>query len=211
MFAYLPMAATTATARDPDVGGIIGNALRGDVPGIVGSASGDSRYRYGTDQFGRPWGSSPYGYGPGYRDTWSGGPYGYGLNDGHYHGYPGYRTYPSYGGGYSTGYWPQVQANPPINLPSVRAVVTNPPANGQTLNFAVNGQAHSVRPGESKELTVGGGSTIEFDRGSGQGAGRYQLSQGVYTFTPTERGWELYRSELNAGATAGANPANPVR
>ena len=35
--------------------------------------------------------------------------------------------------------------------------------------------------------------SIEFDRGGNFGMARYQLSEGYYFFSLTERGWELFK------------------
>ncbi len=91
--------------------------------------------------------------------------------------------------------WPGVEINPPVAPVTVRSLVVNPETNGVALKYRVNGVSHSIAPGESQEFAAPG-QVIEFDRGGGTGLARYALSGGVYTFTPTEHGWELYRSPL---------------
>jgi len=91
--------------------------------------------------------------------------------------------------------WPGVEINPPVTPVTVRSLVVNPETNGVALKYRVNGVSHTIAPGESQEFAAPG-QVIEFDRGGGTGLARYALSGGVYTFTPTEHGWELYRSPL---------------
>jgi hypothetical protein len=66
------------------------------------------------------------------------------------------------------------------------------------VNYTVNQQPFSMAPTFEQNLPVGQSWTVEFDRGGGAGTTRYQLADGVYKFTPTPQGWELYRQDFMA-------------
>ncbi len=184
-----------------------GNWNRGDHGGR-GSWSGGwdgGRNRGGWDSgWGRSgfyFGLSPnrygYGYGyPGYSYGYSR-PY-YGYNYGYStpsYGYSYSQPSYSYDGGYTTGYWQGAAANPAATTEPIRSRVVNPADNQATLRYSVNGRQYSIRPGEQHDFTEPGPGVIEFDRGNNAGLAQYRLSGGVYTFAPTDRGWELFRSQ----------------
>jgi hypothetical protein len=184
-----------------------------------GGWDGGHRGNWGRSGF--YFGISPYRYGYNYGYGYPG--YSYG-NSWPYSGYSsGYYSTPSYGysyaqpsydyvqpsystdGGYSTGYWQGAAANPPANAEPVRSRVVNPAENQATLRYSVNGRQYSIQPGEQHDFTEPGLGVIEFDRGNNAGLAQYRLSGGVYTFSPTDRGWELFRSQGDM-ATAGRAP-----
>jgi hypothetical protein len=97
--------------------------------------------------------------------------------------------------------------NPAVSVvagPQGLATVVNPADTGVTLAFVVNDQQFSLAPGQKQDIPVVPGMAIDFDRGGPAGAGRYALTPGIYTFTATASGWELYRTERSL-----LNP-NPV-
>jgi len=162
-----------------DVGGIIHSALRGDVPGIVYHALSGP---YCADRWGYhdPWHRQGWGYPyPGYPDYGYGQPYGY-----------DYRAY----------YAPGVAGAPPPNPPALpeRARIVNSVENRATLSFLIDGQVHSLAPGGQQDVQGGPARVIAFDRGQSHGTARYAIRAGTYTFTPTEKGWELYHSPPSA-------------
>ena len=169
--------------------------------------------------------------GGGYHGGWGGGYGGYG---GYGLGYPGYgwggyqpydySYYPGYdSGGYvsgntvtdgqtTTGYWPQSTANP---VPQVQTPikVVNPANSGATLSFIINGQSYSLAPGMKQDLNVSPGSTVSFDRGGNLGTATYSLNQALYSFAPSNHGWELFQEPLPAsgGQAAAATAARTQR
>ena len=84
--------------------------------------------------------------------------------------------------------------------------IVNPADTQTTLAFAVNGQTYSLEAGKTQDLELNENMVIEFDRGSGNDTGRYSLSEGVYRFGSTPKGWELFRS--NDAPLADAVAAN---
>jgi hypothetical protein len=97
-----------------------------------------------------------------------------------------------------------MSAAPPSNplpsnpLPSTGAgaaniQIVNPVQTGIALTYTLNGTQYSIRHGETQNLPSDRTWMIEFDRGGQFGSARYNLAPGVYTFSPTDRGWELYQ------------------
>ena len=74
--------------------------------------------------------------------------------------------------------------------------ITNPAANRMTLSYTLDGNAYTISPGYSQEFREVG---PEQRSSSGRGARtwnkpQYGLRSGLYSFTSTDHGWELYRS-----------------
>ena len=86
-------------------------------------------------------------------------------------------------------------SNPPPTPPKKTSIkIVNPKTNTATLSYTLDGEVYQIKPGEVQELEYE--YEIAFDRGNGGAAGRYSLTKGVYTFTPTAEGaWELYNSD----------------
>lgn len=196
-----------------DVGGIIDNALRGNVPGIINNAV-PPRYQ------GHVWGYYPWqnylprgAYGYAYPQNGAAYPYygaptpAYPNNNSNYD----YRyADPNYGAARPSAGDPANPASPSIVVPSAdtpanpsagpaaaseRAKVVNPAENGVTLSFMVDSQVYTVAPGAHQEVLGGPDRVVSFDRGDARGTGRYSLRAGTYTFTATGKGWELYHTE----------------
>ena len=72
--------------------------------------------------------------------------------------------------------------------------IVNPESNGVDLGFIVDGEAATLPKGNRIDMPVSQPRVIEFDRGGSFGTGQYTLDNGLYTFTPTDHGWELYRT-----------------
>jgi len=192
-----------AHAQKANVPGIIGGAIEGDVGGAAGAAMGydyyspSGNYYPGSQtRYGNPYYNQYYGnrsYGPGYQN----GAY---WDRGNRYYYPNNRTE------YRTGYR-AAPANPPADAEPYRAVIVNPEENQAMLTFSLNGQWHQLKSGDQMELSGRMPREIRFDRGNGQDVARYKLAQGKYTFTPTKKGWELYRTALEPADTAQTQPA----
>jgi hypothetical protein len=69
-------------------------------------------------------------------------------------------------------------------------VIANPGDNGGSVHYLVNGEEHTLRPGESQHLPPGRW-LLEFDRGGEFGDQSYTVVGGSYRFQATARGWEL--------------------
>jgi hypothetical protein len=72
--------------------------------------------------------------------------------------------------------------------------IYNPSRSGGAVHYLVNGQAHTLRPGESQELPTGRW-LIEFHRGGDYGDATSTLAGGSYRFEITRSGWQLLRGE----------------
>jgi hypothetical protein len=143
----------------------------------------------------------PQSSGSGQSGNWHSGWYGhpgYGYGGYNYgYGYPGY-TY--------TVERPIVE-NP---LPAAGPIkITNPAANKVTLNYMLNGNLYTIPPGYSQDLPSDRGWVVEFNRGVNFGQARYGLEPGLYKFSSTDRGWELFHYPVEALANTAAAPENP--
>ena len=90
--------------------------------------------------------------------------------------------------------------------------IVNPAKSGVTLSYLLDGNDFTIPPGYSQELREDRAWVIEFSRGANLDQARYGLQSGVYTFTRTDHGWELYRSDFQQAAAPQppkAAPANP--
>jgi hypothetical protein len=65
------------------------------------------------------------------------------------------------------------------------------------INYLVNGSQFAMQPKYKQDLEAGQQWTVDFDRGGGNGAAQYELTSGWYEFTPTAKGWELYKKDFN--------------
>jgi len=88
-----------------------------------------------------------------------------------------------------------VVSNPaPIVLSMRNIAVVNPQGTGATLNFTVDGARCELAPGMRQELSSPQTRLIEFDRGGSFGQARYTLSEGLYSFAATDKGWDLIQA-----------------
>lgn len=197
-------------------GGFGGGGFRGGGGGYRGGAV----YRGGSGYYGNRgyYGGSGYygGYYPGY---YGGNGLGYGLlgyglgygmgyNRGYYGGYGGYGgngyggspyAGSSYGGS-NYNYAPQVvSTGGPISI-------EYPSGLGPLVNYSLNGNPYSIRPGQSQNFVNDRNWIVEFDRGSGFGPARYTLHDGHFKFKQTNYGWELVRATTMSAAERPPQP-----
>jgi hypothetical protein len=78
-----------------------------------------------------------------------------------------------------------------------RLTLVNPQDSGGAVNYALDGHAYTIEPGSTQDMTVQGPCLVEFDRGNDGASARYSLTSGSYTFTVTDKGWELYNTTFN--------------
>ena len=83
--------------------------------------------------------------------------------------------------------------------------IDNPAANKANLSYTLDGNPYTIAPGYSQEFTEDRAWVVQFSRGANLDQGRYGLQSGLYSFTSTDHGWELYRSEFPQ--TVGPPPA----
>ncbi|MGA2068526.1 MAG: hypothetical protein ABSG86_26375 [Thermoguttaceae bacterium] len=80
--------------------------------------------------------------------------------------------------------------------------ISNPATNKATLNYTLDGTAYTIQPGYTQDLREDRAWAIQFSRGANLGQAQYGLQSGLYSFTSTDHGWELYRSDLPRAAPA---------
>jgi hypothetical protein len=76
-------------------------------------------------------------------------------------------------------------------------LIMNPRKHGETVRYLLNGEEYIMRPGTSQRLQTGRRWWVEYDRGANAGTADYTLSDGTYVWTPTERGWQLYKQRYD--------------
>ena len=77
---------------------------------------------------------------------------------------------------------------------AARILVVNPTDTQTTINYAINDYDYQIAPGSQQELSADQQWVISFDRGDNDGNAEYTLSPGIYTFGPSDHGWELYHT-----------------
>ncbi len=182
------------------------------VTSLTGSAFADHRrgggtsfrfsyggFGYGYPSYGFGYGSYPYRYG-GYRGYGYGGS-GIGLQiyspPNYYYSTPSY-VYPSYVAPTYTTPSPVI-VNPPPSIPAPAfdngpIVIMAPAANDKPVEYQLNGQSFSIKPGQSQKFNHDRDWIVEFNRGDGKGSGKYSLKATTYKFKMTDNGWELFEA-----------------
>ncbi len=89
-----------------------------------------------------------------------------------------------------------------------RLLVVNPKDSGGSVNYLLDGETRAIDPDSVQDLSAPGPWVVEFDRGieGGQPA-RYRLTEGTYTFTLTDKGWELYNTTYDVVLDNSGNDA----
>ncbi len=144
----------------------------------AGTAAGPDSWRYRSDN-GRWWYWTP-------QNTWMW----YG-DDGQWVDYSA--------DDYSGAANPYVAARPILDDPLPAAnfsrgpiTIANPATNNVTINYTLDGVAYTIPPGYTQDLREDRAWVIQFSRGTNLEQARYGLQSGLYTFTSTDQGWELY-------------------
>jgi len=73
-------------------------------------------------------------------------------------------------------------------------LIVNPTDTQTTINYAINDNDYQIAPGSQQELSADQQWVISFDRGENDGTAQYTLSPGIYTFGPSDHGWELFHT-----------------
>jgi hypothetical protein len=74
--------------------------------------------------------------------------------------------------------------------------IINPATNTATPSYTLDGQAFTIAPGYGQNFHEDRAWVIRFSRGANRDEVQYPLHSGLYTFTSTDHGWELYHSKL---------------
>lgn len=132
-------------------------------------------------------GNAPYGYG--YGNGYGG--YGYGNNP-YYYNPPVVRQNNYY---YDNDV-PQQTYTPAAPYTGPGVTVRNPAGSKVKLAYVLDDSREGeIAAGETQKLMEQGRYTISFDRGGKHGTARYTITEGLYEFTMTDHGWELYRQK----------------
>jgi hypothetical protein len=176
---------------------VLGFAAASLVILMAGEAPAQVRFSIGSGGFSV--GNTPPGYDP----------YGYRYGSGYRYGRPYYGNTVVIDRGYSRPPTRYVERTPtPYAGPGV--TIRNPVEPGAQLSYTIDARhAYDIAPGASQLLDTKGSYLVEFDRGGDFGRARYTITEGLYEFTPTDRGWELYR-QPDAAAAAQRVKSNPL-
>ncbi|MHB1037472.1 MAG: hypothetical protein ACYC35_18805 [Pirellulales bacterium] len=87
--------------------------------------------------------------------------------------------------------------------------IVNPASSRATLSYSLNGIVYRIQPGESQDLREDRAWVIEFNRGGNFGPAQYRLRPGVYSFSFSDHGWELYAGLLGPISAGAGNPPPP--
>ena len=85
---------------------------------------------------------------------------------------------------------------PEENFSGGPITISNPTTNSVSLSYTLDGVAYTIAPGYNQDFREDRAWVIQFSRGTNLDQVQYGLQSGLYTFTRTNRGWELFRSEL---------------
>jgi hypothetical protein len=76
-------------------------------------------------------------------------------------------------------------------------VLANAKDSPEKVNYTISGRPYACDPGFMQPLTAGQVWPVAFDRGGTFGRASYSISvEGTYTFTLTDKGWELFRQAI---------------
>ncbi len=87
-----------------------------------------------------------------------------------------------------------VPANPAPEA-QINMAIVNPRENGVALHFLLDGDLQKLEAGTRIDFVATRVVEIRFDRGEQFGRAHYLLTEHIYTFKPTVRGWELFRAK----------------
>ena len=85
-------------------------------------------------------------------------------------------------------------------------LLVNLPGSRGTVNYTVNGTRYVMQPGMGQHLQPAPQWVVEYDRGEGLGAASYTVTDGTYYFTPTDKGWQLYKQRFEVVLDNSQNP-----
>lgn len=78
--------------------------------------------------------------------------------------------------------------------PAASIVLVNPQSNGQVLSYQLDG-GDVAALGAGYQTTINQQCVISFDRGNDTGQAQYTLTDGTYTFQPSNGGWDLFHTD----------------
>ena len=164
--------------------------------GIGGLGYGGYGYGGYGGYSGYGYGGSPYGYGSGYYST-----------PRYYYSTPAYTT-PSYSSP-STVIINSTSSVPAPSFDNGPIIITAPAANDKPIEYMLNGQSFTIKPGQSQRFNHDRDWIVDFDRGTGKGTGKYSLKATTYKFKMTDNGWELFEAAKPEPPTDNTAPPAP--
>ena len=87
-------------------------------------------------------------------------------------------------------------ADATIKFSSGPISIINPATNTASLSYSLGGDAFTIAPGYGQNFHEDRAWAIRFSPGTNRDEVQYRLHTGLYTFTSTDHGWELYHSKL---------------
>jgi hypothetical protein len=105
-------------------------------------------------------------------------------------------TYPAAANSYAVASPVVEDSSPAATFSGGPITITNPATNSTALSYTLDGVAYTIAPGYSQDFREDRAWVIEFSRGANLDQVQYGLQSGLYSFTSTDHGWELYRSDL---------------
>ena len=157
---------------------------------VLVSTEAEAQVRFSIGSGGFSVGNAPPGYYP----------YGYGYGSPYRYGQPYYGNTIVVDRGYSQAATRYVE-RPALTYAGPGVTIRNPAEPGAELSYTIDSRhAYEIATGQTQQLTTKGSYLIEFDRGGDFGRARYTITEGLYDFTPTDHGWELYRQPDTAAA-----------
>lgn len=151
----------------------------------------------------------------------------------HYHGHWHYPSYFSgspaiYGSSWSTPtiIYPTPLVNPTVIIPaSATSLKPNalPPYTGPgvtlrlpaefpgPVNVRIDNRDIELKPGTEVTLKEKPVYLVEFDRGGDFGAARHELTEGLYTMTVGNKGWQVVLTPSNGGLPRNTLPGEPKK
>ena len=85
-------------------------------------------------------------------------------------------------------------------------MIVNPSDSGGEVSYALNGNQHAIKPGQTHTIQNDRPWTIAFGSGGEVGDVRYSLNPATYRFKATNAGWNLFKAEEPA-VVSGYAPA----
>ncbi len=191
---------------------------RGHHHGGGGRGGSNFSFGFGNGGFGASYGRGYGGWGGGYGGWggrgWGGG-YGSYYRPGYYGGGYGSYYYPSYGYSYPSYNYSPTYVTPSYSYPS-NVIVDNsapnptfdggpivilaPASNDRSIEYTLNDNNYSMRPGQSQTFRHDRHWVVQFDSGTGRGPMQYTLKAGTYKFKQTSDGWQLFSSSTPSPA-----------
>ena len=106
------------------------------------------------------------------------------------------------------------RSNVSIGAPNIgqpgKAVLFNPAESGGSVQYLLNGNPYTIKPGEAQPVDLDRTWTLEFDRGLNNTSARYSLNEGIQKFRVGPGGWEVVQAMSIGNVESPDQPAVPA-